>query len=59
MKKHKGVKNLDTWWADREQDLLAEIARLRGAMRSLQIHAEAIVRLANTHLSITPEDMKE
>lgn len=50
---------LNPWWADREQDLLAEIARLRGALRAVQMHTDAGSRLASTHLSITPEDMKE
>lgn len=59
MKKHKGIKNLDTWWADREQDLLAEIARLRGALRAASNSAELLMRHAEGNLVITPEDMKE
>lgn len=59
MKKRQGIKNLDTWWADREQDLLAEIARLRGALRTIGVELETQQWRAVTTISLTPEDMKE
>lgn len=59
MKKRQGIKNLDTWWADREEDLLAEIARLRGALRACAEQTRMIAGHAEVNLVMTPKDMSE